>query len=226
MKKACPGPLNLNPAPFTSIRAWILILGLAVSAFPQSAAPYIADIYADAVDDLSKDDPTVTLPRRLCNFKIFNPDTAPFYLWLSFGRHGVLRHEKRGEGYPDLRLTDLELRYKNDLSVPMVKIVPKRGERAARALGLGKGGFRNARDVKKGSRRGADALDGDGGGHVGAAEVAFWQEDAQGYYEMELWGSIYEPDLEKGVGAGRYSESVEFEIEAMPFTLKKQRRGR
>jgi hypothetical protein len=219
---------KIHPTPINSIGAWVFCfsfaLAAAVPAFPQ-AAPRIGDVESFPVDNLYSDDPSITLPRRLCNFKIFNPDTAPFYLWLSFGRHGVLRHEKRGEGYPDLRLTDLELRYKNDLSVPMVKVVPKRGERAARALGLGKGGFRNARDVKKGVRRGADALDG-GGGHVGAAEIAFWQEDAQGYYEMELWGSIYEPDLEKGVGAGRYSESVEFEIEAMPFTLKKQRRGR
>jgi hypothetical protein len=48
---------------------------------------------------------------------------------------------------------------------------------------------------------------------MGAVEIAFWQEDVQAYYEMELWGVLYAPDLKKAVVAGNYVENIKFEIE-------------
>jgi hypothetical protein len=47
----------------------------------------------------------------------------------------------------------------------------------------------------------------------GAVEIVFWQEDVQAYYEMELWGVLYAPDLKKAVVAGNYVENIKFEIE-------------
>jgi hypothetical protein len=52
-----------------------------------------------------------------------------------------------------------------------------------------------------------------GGRGRGAAEIVFWKEDAQVYYEMELWGVLYAPDVRGAVVAGSYVESVNFEIE-------------
>jgi hypothetical protein len=52
-----------------------------------------------------------------------------------------------------------------------------------------------------------------GGRGRGVYEIVFWKEDAQAYYEMELWGVLYTPDVKEAVVAGRYVENINFEIE-------------
>jgi len=55
--------------------------------------------------------------------------------------------------------------------------------------------------------------DNGGRGGRGASEITFWKEDAQVYYEMELWGALYAPDVRGAVVAGNYVENIKFEIE-------------
>jgi len=223
-----------------SLMAAVLLTLFSVPAYPQSA-PYIdGDVIAYGIETVPRSDSSTVILQRLCVFKVVNPDTVPFYLWVTLDNGGVMEFvSQRGSEYPPLRLVDLELRYKDDLSRPAVKKLPLRRSfvRAANRR-LGGSGWRGAREAKRGAKQngrnakqnperwaervdtgteiGVDGVtvEAESDRGVGAVEVVFWKEDAQGYYEMELWGAVYPPDMRKAL-AGRYTGSVKFEIEAM-----------
>jgi hypothetical protein len=209
-----------------SFVVFLFLVSFAHPAFPQ-INPYIEDAVAtDNLREPRPDDMSVSIPQLLCTFKLFNPDTVPFYMWISFKNRGKLRHVKYGEEFPGLRLAELELRYKNDLSQPIVKKISNNSADNRVKKRFGGAWLGGGRSRKKMSREEFAEEDVentiDNGSRMGrASEIAFWKEDAQGYYEMELWGVLYGSDLNGGVVAGRYIESVHFDIEAMSLTQKK-----
>jgi len=222
-------PIKTIPTPSKILRrAWCFcLLSFATFAVSQTV-PYIQDVVPVVEKDLSRSDYDIAMPRLLCTFTIINPDTLPFYIWVSFEGQGALRHAKRGDEMPALRLTDLEFRYKNDLSQPMVKKFPNINTSESRAKKRFGGSWLGEGRRKKGTRgkfaesnvgvdagEDVDVYTGGSGRRWGAFEIDFWKEDAQAYYEMELWGRLYEPDLRGAIGAGKYSDVVNFEIEAM-----------
>lgn len=209
-----------------------VFLSLAVILFSVNAAhsqilPYITDVYGEDGEVISVADGGEDgdgLLRPLGTFKLFNPDTVPFYLWVSFENGGKFtnsRLTKSGER-PTVRLVDLEIRYKNDMGRPAVKKFPNaryNGRVRKRFAGSWLGGGRSAKGAARATAAEeadeADAVWDRGGGGRGnwASEIVFWKEDAQGYYEMELWGVLYAPDLKKVTVKGRYTENIKFEIE-------------
>jgi hypothetical protein len=205
------------------------------AAHPQ-ALPYISDIVGEediqaAIAVWESEDGA---PRLIGSFKIFNPDTVPFYLWVSFENGGKFKHRRYGAEYPAVRLLDMELRYRDRLERPLVKEFPSRrsASRAANWMGA-RPGARGAREAKREAKRDAGmnraAEETGEPSRAGAAEIAFWKEDAQGYYEMELWGILYAPDVKEAVYPGEYMENIRFEIEPMPAQatrLKRQREMR
>jgi len=201
--------------------AALFLLAIACPVFPQ-VTPYITDAFT--VDNLQSSNSTqsVDQPYMLCTFKLFNPDTVPFYMWVSFNNSGKLKHVNHGDEFPELRLTDLELRYKNAIGQPMVKKFPnnrsdpKVKKRFGGAwLGGGRSGKRRPREEFADEAVEGAAIIERGRHRRGASEIAFWKEDAQGYYEMELWGVFYESDMEGTIVAGVYMDVVNFEIETM-----------
>jgi hypothetical protein len=199
------------------------LLTLCPAAYSQSA-PYIADINGeDDIRTLESWEAEDAL-RLLGTFKVFNPDTIPFYIWVSFESGGKMTHAKYGKEFPSIQLVDLELRYKNTREQPMVKKFPNNGSdfRVKRRFGgAWLGGGRSGKRVPRGKAVDED-VEAEAGVVTGrsnrgreASEIAFWKEDAQGYYEMELWGALYAPDIEKATVAGRYVENIKFEIEPM-----------
>lgn len=197
---------------------FLILSFFAVSVFSQ-VAPYITDITAADNQNQSSSDPSVSAPRLLCTFKLFNPDTLPFYIWVSFANRGRLKHVRYGDEFHELRLVDLELHYKNDLGQPMVKKFPEYEPQVKKRFGgawLGSGRSRKSRAREKPTAE-EEMYDAPerAGRRSRAVEIAFWKEDAQGYYEMELWGALYAQDLEEGVAAGGYRDVVNFDIEAM-----------
>jgi hypothetical protein len=193
---------------------------LSVPVFPQ-IVPYVADINEryglERPSYVSESDAT---PRLLGTFKIYNPDTVPFYLWVSFESGAKLTHTRYSD-LPSVRLVGLEFRYKNAFLQPVVKKFPDGYDQPVFNRPIFGGGWRARRDakreVKEAKRSGEWAAPRRGGGRHGwAAEIVFWKEDVQGYYEMELWGVLYAPDLKEAGTAGDYVERIKFEIEAMP----------
>jgi len=222
----------------------LVLLITAVRTYPQTT-PYIdGEVVSYGLDPIHSYSATDTLSvqlQLLCSFKIANPDTVPFYLWIALERGGVMEFAQRDLGYPALRLIDLELRYKDDLSRPVVKKLAMRRQPTKVHRSFGGTTWRSAREAKRGAKQNArrnaknntvwTGDPGDIGADVGIdggvvtddvfndksfsiVEVTFLNEEAQGVYEMELWGAIYPPDMRKAV-AGRYVGAAKFEIEAM-----------
>lgn len=187
----------------------------------RAAVPYIADIIGSqgiersAVRGRSENGDL----RLLGTFKIFNPDTVPFYLWVSFENGGKFTHSRSGGRLPAIRLVDMELRYRDAMHRPIVKAFPgAAGEVAAapapRRAALGtSGGGRFGKKKPHITQTGEEAPAGRRW-RGDAVEIAFWREDAQPYYEMELWGVLYEPDVSEANVPGSYVENIKFEIEA------------
>jgi len=216
---------------------FVFLLFVVNTAYSQTV-PYITDIFGEdgientSVGEGSGDDGL----RRIGTFKLFNPDTVPFYIWITFENGGMFKHDRYRDQSPSVRLVNLELRYKDALQRPMVKKFPNRADFAPRSKKrfggswLGGGRSSSGKKVSR-SRRGvvdagdvgddvdvgvsADASEADRGGRAGkgASEITFWKEDAQVYYEMELWGALYAPDVRGAVVAGRYVENINFEVE-------------
>ena len=226
-----------------------VISALAVLFFFTGAAraqivPYITDVVG--VEGIRKstvrgasDDGELSL---IGTFKLFNPDTVPFYLWVSFENGGKFTKTRGGHSdhrSPSIRLIDMEFHYRDPLQRPIVKVFPKRGAFGGppvRRSGWGSssspdapghvGRFgkkkpnerpsygRQSEDIPKPDVSAASSSGlrhRSGGG--GAVEIVFWREDVQPYYEMELWGVLYAPDVQAALAAGRYIENINFEIE-------------
>jgi len=201
-------------------------------AHPQTI-PYLADIEGEMSLEFSPVNGKTENGdlRLLGTFKLFNPDTVPFYIWVSFDNNGKLTKARSGRVSSAIRLMDMEFRYRDALHRPVVKKFPKEGEfggrrpSARKRLGMGlmvggnAGGFGRKKPPEKRAVEEADAADAGVASFlrhrgVGAVEIVFWKEDAQGYYEMELWGVLYAPDVKEAVVAGSYAENIKFEIEA------------
>ncbi len=193
-----------------------------VGATYSQTVPYIKDMVGEeGVEESIVRGVTANGELRLFGtFKLFNPDTVPFYLWVAFENGGKFKHTRYRDEYPSVRLVDLELRYKNALQQPMVKKFPNTrydNREKKRFGGSWLGGGRSG----KGGLRGKSVEDETeieterAGRGRGTSEVAFWKEDAQVYYEMELWGVLYAPDVRGAVVAGNYVENINFEIEPM-----------
>jgi len=190
--------------------------------------PYITDIVGE--EGMEKSDNGIGSGeerlRLIGTFKLFNPDTVPFYLWAIFENGGKFKHDRYAD-LPTVRLVDLELRYRNARQQPMVKKFPntdseprvkKRfggswlgGGRSGKNRTRGRGGADDEVDI--GVEASASGRAYRGGRGRGVYEIVFWKEDAQAYYEMELWGVLYTPDVREAVVAGRYVENINFEIE-------------
>jgi hypothetical protein len=206
--------------------AFVAVLIFVNTAHPQ-VVPYIKDIVGeDGMEKSDVDEKSDEERLRLIGtFKLFNPDTVPFYLWVIFENGGRFKHTRYGDNFPTVRLVDLELRYKNPQQQPMVKKFPNVGTEprvkkrfGGSWLGGGRSGKRGARGrvIDEGGESDIDieAKTYRGGRRShGASEITFWKEDAQVYYEMELWGVLYAPDVREAVVAGRYVENINFEIE-------------
>jgi len=229
----------------SSISQRVILAFAAVLFFVNMAhsqvVPYIDDIVGEEGMEKSNNGmgSSEERLRMIGRFKLFNPDTVPFYMWVIFENGGKFKHTKYTD-LPSVRLVDLELHYKNARGQPMVKKFPNANRSEPRMLnkrfgGSWLGGGRSERkrsrgrgavgvgsveddvgvgvDIDAGSvsggRRGASR--GRAGG--GVSEIVFWKEDAQAYYEMELWGVLYAPDVREAVVAGNYVENISFEIE-------------
>jgi hypothetical protein len=208
---------------FGSFAAALFFFACAAGA---QVAPYIADIVGEEGMERygAGGEAEGDALRLIGSFKLFNPDTVPFYIWATFENGAKFKHTRHGGKYPAVRLVDMELRYKNGLGQVLVKEFPREGldPRVARRLGWGFSGEQGRFGRKK--ERGAP-LDANAAPRAGAVEVAFWPEDAQACYEMELWGALYAPDLRAAVYPGEYMENIKFELEAMPEASKGARRA-
>jgi len=219
--------VSLIPSGFLLIFAAVLIF--VNTAYPQ-VVPYITDIVGE--EDMEKSDMDERSGegrlRLIGAFKLFNPDTVPFYLWAIFENGGKFKHSRYGD-LPAVRLVDLELRYRNARQQPMVKKFPnadseprvkKRfggswlgGGRSGKRGSRGRGGAEDEVDIEVEAVTSDRAYRGGRGRGRGVYEIVFWKEDAQVYYEMELWGVLYAPDVREAVVAGRYVENISFELE-------------
>ncbi len=211
-------------AALRSAFAVLIVLSSAVSVFPQTR-PFVdgevityplAPLFSSSV---SVSDTSDSRQQLICSFTLTNPDTVPFYLWVTFDGGGRMRYstpDGGGAANPPLRLVGLELRYKDNQHVPIVKEFPNNGygPRPKKRVGgawAGGGWVRKKRGARAPEERVSHRAPRD----RGAYEIPFWPEDVQGRYEMEVWGAIYSPDLKRAF-AGRYSETVKFDIEVMP----------
>jgi hypothetical protein len=218
----------------SSIPSGVLLVFTAVfilvnMAYPQ-IIPYVSDVVGeDGVEESIVRGSTENGELRLLGtFKLFNPDTVPFYLWAIFENGGKFKHSRYGD-LPAVRLVDLELRYRNARQQPMVKKFPIADSEPRVKKRFGGSWLGGGRSGKKGARGrgGADeevdfgveavtsgrAYRGGRGRGRGVYEIVFWKEDVQAYYEMELWGVLYAPDVREAVVAGRYVENISFELE-------------
>ncbi|MDR2694530.1 MAG: hypothetical protein LBB74_10010 [Chitinispirillales bacterium] len=206
---------------FLSLAALLFFAGTAYS----QVSPYIADVVGEdgTVVSAGGEDGGDGDLRLIGTFKIFNPDTVPFYLWLSFKNGGRLAHSRREQGSPSaVRLVDMELRYFDVTHRPIVREFPDNaGPRVRPRLGWtsstrgGSGGAAGRFGRKKAHiEQSENTASSVRHRSMGAVEIVFWQEDAQAYYEMELWGVLYAPDLKKVAVKGRYIEHIKLDIEA------------
>ena len=219
---------RISPSP--SIRSNIILsftlLLFFVNVVFSQVVPYITDILGEEsmeksdVDEKSEEGRS----RLIGTFKLFNPDIVPFYLWAIFENGSKFKHTRYTD-LPTVRLVDLELRYRNTQQQPMVKKFPNPGTEPREKKRFGGSWLGGGRSGKRGSRGMVgveDEVDIEaatsgrayrGGRGRGVYEIVFWKEDAQAYYEMELWGVLYSPDVKEAVVAGRYVENINFEIE-------------
>ncbi|GBU20159.1 hypothetical protein R80B4_00034 [Fibrobacteres bacterium R8-0-B4] len=207
---------------------------LAVSLFFVNAAyplvnPYIDDIYGiDGIEVVAGKRPAAAAADEdagslslIGTFKVYNPDTIPFYIWISFENGGKLTHlrDRDIREATTIRLVDMELRYLDALKRPVVKEFPDnnaprvRGRLGWTSPPQSDSRRRFGRKKSHVDQSGEDAASSVRRRSRGAVEIVFWQEDVQAYYEMELWGVLYAPDLKKAVVAGNYVENIKFEIE-------------
>jgi len=211
---------SLSVKSVSHILCVIFVLSIVFPIHTQTL-PYISDIDGE---DMKTPDRTESgdESRLFGTFKLFNPDTVPFYLWVSFERGGKFTHAKYGDELPSVRAVELELRYKNVLGQTIVKkfsnnrSVPVLRKRFG---GSWLGGGRSEKRKKRGrvaeEEEEVEVTTDAGRRGRGVYEVTFWKEDAQGYYEMELWGVLYAPDLKKAIVAGNYVENIKFDIETV-----------
>jgi len=228
--------LSISPSVLLAFAVVLIFVNMAQS----QVVPYIDDI-AGEMGMTKSNNGTGSVEERLRligTFKLFNPDTIPFYLWVTFENGGKFKHTEYKD-LPSVRLVDLELHYKNDRGQPMVKKFPNSNRSEPRMLNkrfggswLGGGRSERKRSRGRGAGAGGGAEDDDigvgvdfdagsvsrggsgrGRGGSGVSEITFWKEDAQVYYEMELWGVLYSPDVREAVVAGNYVENISFEIE-------------
>jgi len=224
----------------TSVLSALAALLFFAGAARAQAVPYITDV--DGEDDVSVSAVKGATEngdlRLIGTFKLFNPDTVPFYLWVSFENNGQLTKTRAGRDHSDhrspvIRLMDMELRYRDQLQRPIVKVFPKRGAFGGPPVRRSGWGSPSSPDApghvgrfgkKKPNERPrfedarSEAVTSDATSSVrrrslGAVEIAFWREDVQPSYEMELWGVLYAPDVQAALAAGRYIENINFEIE-------------
>lgn len=205
---------------FRKVRLAVLLSAIAVTATFSQVVPFVVDGIIDA-NNLQAvfSDSSVTEPQLICAFKVSNPDTIPFYLWVSFKEGGRMVHTSHRDETAPLRLVDLELRYRDNQHVPVVKAFPDNdyGPRLKKRVGgswAGGGWVRKKRTARAPEERVSHRADRD----RGVYEIPFWPEDAQGYYEMEIWGAMSAGDLNGSIFAGRYSETVSLEFEAIPMS--------
>jgi len=208
----------------------LLILLFSASAVYPQLLPYITDVVGVEDEEMTPIGRNSSAESRFIGtFKLFNPDTVPFYIWITFENGAKFTYSKRTKSgkRPSVRLVDLELHYKNDKEQPIVKRFPNNNRYTSRTNkrfgGSWLGGGRSEKRRHRG--RGVEnEFDVETEAEVevnrkyrgnGASEIPFWKEDAQRYYEMELWGVLYAPDVEKAVAPGNYVENIKFEIEAM-----------
>ncbi|GBU20141.1 hypothetical protein R80B4_00016 [Fibrobacteres bacterium R8-0-B4] len=193
---------------------------ISVNAASSQVVPYITDVFGEDVVWQSdaggrSDDDRLNL---ICTFKLFNPDTVPFYIWVSFENGGKLKHSRYGDDSPAIRMVDMELRYRDAFQRQIVKEFPDNSAPRVRGR-LGwtsapqSGGARRFGRKKAHADQTGDAASSARRRGRGAVEIVFWQENVQAYYEMELWGIFYAPDVNAAVVAGRYADNVSFEVE-------------
>jgi len=194
--------------------------------------PFVADeIVTEDIKSESSDTDSGAALQRICTFKLSNPDTLPFYLLVSFKEGGMLVHTSRERGLASMRLVDLELRYNNDLSMPIVKVFPgsefdENVPVRRRAGGSWvNGGGQSARFGKKKVRPENGENAGNRGYRTWVYEIPFLPEDAQVSYEMEVWGALRVRDGDGRVVAGRYMETISLDIEAMGESNERVRDG-
>jgi len=217
---------SIPPSLFWAFAAVLIFFNTSHS----QVVPYITDVVGeDGMERSYADERSEEGRLRLIGtFKLFNPDTVPFYIWAIFEHGGRFKHTKYRDA-PSVRLVDLELHYKNARGQPMVKkFSNNRSEPRALNKRFGGSWLGGGRSERKRSRgRGAVGAGGveedvdvgsvssgrPGASRGGASEIVFWKEDAQAYYEMELWGVLYAPDVREAVVAGNYVENISFEIE-------------
>lgn len=216
-------PYNVN-----AYIIWFVFLLFSVNAAYPQIVPYVTDVVGEeGVEESIVRGSTENGELRLLGvFKLFNPDTVPFYLWAIFENGGKFKRVQYNDGEPSVRLIDLELRYKDVRQLPVVKKFPVisaeprvKKRFGGSWLGGGRSGKRNSRG-RGGAEDDVDAVASDRGyrsghGDFGRSvyELVFWKEDAQAYYEMELWGVLYAPDVKEARIAGNYVENISFEIE-------------
>jgi hypothetical protein len=215
-------PIERSELPHVSLSPNVLwsltvLLFFVNTAYPQ-VAPYIDDIVGNehievSVGKRGTEDGDLSF---IGTFKVYNPDTIPFYIWISFENGGRLTHSRNKHEAPAIRMIDMELRYKDALQRTIIKEFPDNaGPRVRQRLGWtspNRGSDRRFGRKKAHVERSDDASNARRRSR-GAVEIVFWQEDVQAYYEMELWGVLYAPDLKKAVVAGNYVENIKFEIE-------------
>jgi len=231
---------RVSTSTFLALAALLFYIGTARA----QVVPYITDIddEENVKTSIVKGSTENGELRFLGTFKLFNPDTIPFYLWVSFENNGQLTKTQTRAGHsnhrsPSIRLMDMELHYRDALQRPVVKVFPKRGAFGgppvrrsgwgSSTLGaegnVGRFGKKKPHERQIYSRQpdytASPASDDASLASVrrraggGAVEIAFWREDVQSYYEMELWGVLYAPDVQAASAAGRYIEKINFEIE-------------
>jgi hypothetical protein len=233
----------MNALHTISARFFWSLAALLLLALPAGAqtVPYITDVFGEdnVKDSPSKGSTENGALRLIGTFKLYNPDTVPFYLWVSFDNGGKFTHVRNGEKVPTIRLVDLELRYKNAWQRPVIKPFPQSGglnNNAARpyvrrrvgwSSPTGSAGRFGKKKPYRGSRPPADPdpdADADGESYgsarssrgMSSVELAFWREEVQAYYEMELWGVLYAPDLKDANAPGSYKENIKFDVEIAP----------
>jgi len=230
-----------NPFPISLVIFAVLVAVFVIFPVPvhSQVLPFIVDeIVTEDVrsesSDIGSDSDSGSVPgdlQRICAFKLSNPDTLPFYLLVSFKEGGKMVHTSHETGVAAMRLVNLELRYNNERSMPVVKVFP--GSEfdenllpRRRVGGAWAGGSRTPRFGKKKNRaaEGGEVVS-SRGYRAWVYEIPFLPEDAQASYEMEVWGALMVRKADGRVVAGRYMETISIDIEGMGESAERVRDG-
>jgi hypothetical protein len=110
--------LAIERSKFSGVSQGVIFVLVSVLFFAHPAhprvAPYVAEIAGEKLESGGGGG-----PRLIGTFKIFNPDTVPFFLWVSFGEGGK----------PAARVADLEIRCKSPSRQTSAKWVQNEGGR-------------------------------------------------------------------------------------------------